>query len=404
MKKRGTAYVFAVIALAAVAAMGAKKGKGLHPGLVPLPDMPPIPADNPQTEAKVELGKLLYFDPRLSGDLSLACSDCHNPKAGWGDGSDICRGYPGTVHWRNCQTVVNSGYWAKLFWDGSSKSLEKQAKSAAQGAVAGNGEVDMMGARLAQVPEYVRRFREVFGSRRPSVPHAYQAIAAYERSINQPDTPYDRYLKGDDKALSAAEKRGLAIFTGKGNCVACHDGPLLSDEKYHHLGVPENEGFDDDALKQITWRYEQYAKGSTQEAYKKAKIDVGAYFVAKNKQLLGKFRTPMLRYLKYTAPYMHNGVFFTLREVIDFYDNGGGEDLVKAQFGRDAKSPLIKPLGLTDKDKADLEAFLLSTSGAEIIHEIPTLPPYGVMKPGGELSKAPAAGAPSTTAIAQEAP
>ena len=132
---------------------------------------------------------MLYFDTRLSGDLSLSCATCHHPELGWTDGSDIGRGYPGTTHWRNIQTIINSAYYAKLFWGGSSTSLEKQAPSAAKGAVAGNGEDDMMEERLRQVPEYVQRFRQVFGSEWPEIRDAWRAIAAFERTLTQPDTP-----------------------------------------------------------------------------------------------------------------------------------------------------------------------------------------------------------------------
>ncbi|MCK5621610.1 MAG: cytochrome-c peroxidase, partial [Alphaproteobacteria bacterium] len=124
---------------------------------------PPIPADNPMTPEKIELGKLLFFDTRLSGDASIACSTCHEPNQGWGFSNDISRGYPGTIHWRNSQTLINSAYYNKLFWAGAAGSLESQGPAAAKGGVAGNGESDMMEARLAFIPEYRERFNKVFG-------------------------------------------------------------------------------------------------------------------------------------------------------------------------------------------------------------------------------------------------
>jgi cytochrome c peroxidase len=350
------------------------------PPLAALPSKPPIPADNKMTPEKIELGKYLYFDPRLSGDLAIACVDCHQPAAGWGDGSDICRGYPGTVHWRNCQTIVNSAYYAKLFWGGSSLSLEKQAKSAAQGGVAGNGEVDMMEERLAQIPVYVERFNHVFGEGRPTIGHAYQAIAAFERTIIQPDTPFDKFMLGNKRAISSKAKRGKRIFEGKARCIKCHNGALFSDEKYYNLGVPPNDGVDDDAMKQITFRFEHYAKGSTEEVYRKSKIDLGEYYVSKNKQMMGTFRTPSLRYIKYTAPYMHNGVFWDLEEVVDFYNQGGGTDQVAKDFSIATKSRLIKPLGLTNSEKEALLEFLETLSGPEIIIAPPKLPEYKSIK------------------------
>jgi len=341
---------------------------------------PPIPADNPQTEEKAELGKLLYFDNRLSGDASLSCATCHDPKFGWTDGNDICRGYPGTSHWRNCQTVVNTAYYNKIFWAGSTTSLEAQAPSAALGGVAGNGERDMLEERLRQIPKYVRLFKEVFGTERPELPDAWKAIAAFERSLVQRDTPFDKYMNGDDSALSELAKTGMDLFQGKAGCIQCHSGAFLTNENYYNLGVPENEGFQEDALKQITFRFEQYAKGVPEEVYRKTKTDLGLYYRMKRPEDMGKFRTPTLRYLEYTVPYMHNGFFYSLEEVIEFYDQGGGEDQIEKQFGHSTKTDKLKPLGLTQEEKDALVAFLASLSGEEIIRETPVLPDYEVMK------------------------
>lgn len=330
---------------------------------------PPIPADNPMSDAKVELGKLLFFDPILSGNYGMACAACHLPDAGWAVQDKISFGYPGTTHWRNSQTIVNAAYYSKLFWAGSSKSLEGQARSAARGGVAGNGEDDMMEARLAFVPTYRERFKEVFGDDWPNVRHAYMAIAAFQRTIVQTDTPFDQYMNGDDAALSDQQKRGLELFAGKANCIACHNGALLSDEQYYNTGVPPYDGWETDPLAQITFRFEIFAKGSTQDMYRTVKDDPGLYFRAKYAEHKGKFRTPSLRYTKYTFPYMHNGMLETLRDVVVFYNNGGGEN----EFGK-TKSPLIKPLGLTDAEIDDIVAFVESLSGEEILMDEPDLP------------------------------
>ncbi|NNJ77069.1 MAG: cytochrome-c peroxidase [Anderseniella sp.] len=337
--------------------------------LAPLGD-PPNPADNPTTPEKLELGKLLFFDGRLSGNGAMPCSACHLPDAGWDFPEKISLGYPGTTHWRNSQTIVNSAYYGKLFWAGSSKSLEGQARSAARGGVAGNGEDDMMEARLAFVPEYRKRFKSVFGDTWPNVRHAYMAIAAFERTLVQTDTPFDNYMRGDDKALDASQKRGLDLFTGKAGCVQCHTGAMLTNEKYYNLGVPPYDGWETDALAQITFRFELYAKGVTQDKYQKYKDDPGYYFRTKQVADLGKFRVPSLRYTKYTAPYMHNGMLASLADVVEFYNAGGGENEFSA-----TKTKLIKPLGLNDKEKADLVAFIESLSGERIVMEQPDLPP-----------------------------
>lgn len=332
---------------------------------------PPIPLDNPQTEAKIELGKMLFFDPRLGGNPSTPCSACHNPDVGWDVEAKVSFGYPGTQHWRNSQTIVNSAYYGKLFWAGSSKSLESQAKSAASGAVAGNGEADMMEARLAFVPEYREAFREIFGDEWPRISNAWRAIAAFERTIVQTDTPFDNYVRGDESALTEEQKAGLDLFAGKAGCIECHNGALFSDEKYYNTGVPPLDEWEEDALKQITFRYELYAKGSTEKMYRHTKDDPGFYFRTKQASDKGKFRTPSLRYTAYTEPYMHNGMLETLEDVVEFYNQGGGEN----EFSSN-KSELIKPLGLSDSEKAQLVAFLRSLSGDEILIEEPDLPDY----------------------------
>ncbi len=349
---------------------------------------PPIPADNLQSvdeygfpimdDPKVQLGKVLFYENRLSGDASISCADCHSDDFGWTDGSDLCRGYAGTSHWRNCQTIVNSAYYAKLFWDGASTSLESQAVSAASGGVSGNGERDMMEERLRQIPEYVEQFNAVFGTRWPNLEDAWRAIAAFERTLVQPDTPFDLYMRGDATAMSPDAVAGMVLFEGKAGCIQCHSGPLLSDEKYYNLGVDENPAFEQDQSRQITFRYEQYSKGVPEEIYRQTKTDLGLYYKTKRTDDMGKFRTPSLRYLTFTAPYMHNGAFYTLEEVVEFYNAGGGEDQVKRNFDFGTKSALIQPLGLTSTEEQQLVSFMESLTGDEIRMDRPVLPRYGV--------------------------
>lgn len=337
------------------------------PPLGLLPSVP-IPRDNPQTPAKVELGKMLFFDPRTSGDASTSCASCHDPRQGWGDGGDLSRGYPGTQHWRNSQTVINSAYLKKLFWAGGVGSLETQAIAAATGNLAGNGSPEMIQERLRQIPEYVRRFKEVFGEL-PTFLNAVKAISSFERTVvsDPRKVPFDRYMRGDKSALSEAAVKGLKLFQGKGRCIQCHHGALLTDEDFHNLAVPNNSAFTEDPLRQIAMRFVAKIKGVPN--YMKVDRDLGLFLETKRNEDIGKFRTPPLRELKYTAPYMHNGVFFTLEEVIDFYDQGAGND--------PSKSPLMKPLGLTAEDKKALLAFLESLSSSEpIIVEAPALPEY----------------------------
>jgi cytochrome c peroxidase len=373
-----TALAVATVSLAPAVTAADKPmaKKPAIPALGPLPPVP-IPSDNPQTPEKVELGKMLFWDSRLGGDASSPCVVCHEPGKGWGDGGEISRGYPGTQHWRNSQTVLNAAYYNKLFWEGSVTSLEGQAPSAAEGNVAGNGDPSLMEMRMRFIPEYVARFKKVFGVDWPRMFHAYQAISAFERTLvsDAKQVPFDRYAMGDKNALNESQKRGMALYNGKAGCIQCHNGPLASDQKFYSLGVPENEVFRTDALYQVTHRWEHYQKGVTEKDYRGADKDLGLYYITKNPKDIGKFRTPSLRELKYTAPFMHNGIFYTLDEVVDFYNKGGGE----ANWPN--KTALLKPLGLSDQEKKDLVAFLEALSmDKPLLMDPPKLPPYAPMK------------------------
>ena len=341
------------------------------PPLAALPPVP-VPEDQPLTEDRVRLGKLLFFDARLSGDASIGCVDCHDPKKGWGDGGDLSRGYPGTVHWRNSQTVVNSAYLNAWFWTSSSSTLEKQAHSAITGSLAGNLKPVLAEERMKQIPEYVELFKRVYGAA-PNYDRALSAIAAYERTIVSDDAPFDKYMRGDKSALTEAQLRGKALFEGKASCIVCHNGALATDQKHYNIGVPKNPAFEEDPQRQIAMRERMRSKGFEEKDYLHLDRDPGRFRATKDKADIGKFRTPPLRYTVYSAPYMHNGAFFTLEEVVDFYNRGGDDD----PFG--TKTDKIKPLGLDDKEKADLVAFLESFSGTELIVERPKVPPYGLL-------------------------
>jgi cytochrome c peroxidase len=334
---------------------------------------------------------MLFFDPRVGGDASTGCSTCHEPDQGWAWAEDFSRGYPGTVHWRNSQSIINSAYFPRQFWAGSASSNEKQAKAAAKGGVAGNGEDDIMEARMAVIPEYRERFKKVFGTEWPLIDDVWLAISAFERTMNttgEYEVPLDKYLKGDKSALDEQQVRGMALFNGKAGCINCHNGSLATDLDYHNIGIPPNKRWEEDGLAQVTFRFEQYAKGQTEEGYRAAKSDWGFYYRSKNKWDRGKFRTAPLRYIEYTAPYMHNGVFYTLEEVVDFYNAGGFDEEERTTLFPENKSKLIKPLGLSDEEKEDLVAFLGAFSGPEITMEKPKQPPYAPLFTKAELEAA----------------
>ncbi|MHB8422164.1 MAG: cytochrome-c peroxidase [Leptospirales bacterium] len=297
--------------------------------LTALPPSPPVPSGNLQTDSKVALGKALFFDPRLSVNGSISCAFCHVPTAGYADPKPVSFGVGGKRGGRNAPSVLNAAYFPLQFWDGRAGSLEEQAIGPLTNPVEmANPNYRSIVLRLNKVHSYRVAFYRVFGAG-VSVDRIARAIASFERTLVTPNSPYDRYMMGEKNALTASQKRGLAIFQGKGRCVTCHNGFLLSDKEYHNLGVPQS--------------------GTPS-------VDVGRYVVTHDTADKGRFRTPSLRNVALTAPYMHDGVFRTLNQVVDFYDRGGG----KTPFAKDA---LIVPLHLSKREKADLISFLQSLSG-----------------------------------------
>lgn len=298
--------------------------------LVPLPPSPPIPLSNLETSAKIALGKKLFFDPRLSINGSISCAFCHMPKAGFADPRPVSIGVGGKRGGRNAPPVLNAAYLNLQFWDGRAGSLEEQAIGPLTNPVEmANPNNQRVVDRLRKISEYQRSFHEVFGGD-VAIDRIAQAIAAYERTLVTPHSPYDQYLMGDSKALSPAQKRGFTLFKGKARCVLCHSGVLLSDQSYHNLGVPQTGTLS---------------------------VDVGRYAVTHNPEDKGKFRTPSIRNVALTAPYMHDGTFRTLDQVVDFYNKGGG----RSRFT--TKDSLLVPLHLSAKEKKDLVAYLRSLSG-----------------------------------------
>ncbi|MFH2203260.1 MAG: cytochrome c peroxidase [Elusimicrobiota bacterium] len=322
------------------------------PPLAPLPPVP-VPEDNPLTPEKIALGGMLFHDFRIAGDGETYCMACHEPAMGWGDSNDVSQGHAGSLDWRNTQTLLNAAYYSKLNWDGAKISLEEQARSAITSNLSGNGDMVMIEERLAQVPEFVEHFKRAFGIERPNFESVLKALASFIRAVPlSRGVPFDAYMKGDTSALSAAAVRGRRLFAGKAGCIQCHNGALVSDQDFHATGVPGNPAFDHIAL-----RFQHAIHGVPEAVYRDADADSGLYLVTQRAEDAGKFRTPSLRELKVTAPYMHNGVFATLEEVIEFYDQGGG--------ATPNKSPRLKPLKLAPQEKQDLLAFLESLSGTE---------------------------------------
>lgn len=297
-------------------------------GLPPLP----VPAANPQTKAKIDLGRQLYFDKRLSIDDTVSCASCHDPKKGWSNGAQFATGVRGQVGGRNSPTIVNSAYQTKAtFWDGraaqssptAGDALEAQALGPIQNPIEMDMKLDALLPKLNKIDGYKQQFQAVFGTD-VTADGIAKAIASFERTVISGNAPVDRYIGGDSKSLSAAAERGFKLFRSgnKANCTACHNGRNFTDGAYHNLGV----GMD--------------AK----------EPDLGRFAVTKSDGDKGAFKTPTLREIARTAPYMHDGSLKTLEEVVEFYAKGGRENSWLDEE--------MLPLKLSAEEKADLVTFL----------------------------------------------
>lgn len=292
----------------------------------------PVPADNPMSDEKVELGKKLFFDSRLSGNNKLSCVSCHATGAGYGDNRPTFVGFEGHQGARNSPTIINSGYYTSNFWDGRAGSLEEQALGPIQSQFEMNQNLDELVTELNAVPAYVDEFNNVFNEK-IAAENIAKAIAAFERTITITDTRFDRFLAGETNALNKQEIEGMKLFAGKANCLSCHAGQTLTDNSFHNLGM---EG------------------------------DDGRFAVTKQEEDKGKFKTPALRGVAHTGPFMHNGSLATLKDVVNYYNEGGGN--------HPNKDPLIKPINLTDQEVNSLVAFLESMSGEVPVVDVPKLP------------------------------
>lgn len=296
-----------------------------------------IPADNPLTAAKINLGKQLYFDKRLSADGSVSCATCHAPDKGFSDGRPTSRGIKGQVGGRNAPVTINRLFSKEQFWDGRADSLEDQALGPVQNPIEMGNTLDGMLATLNKIPGYRDQFRKVFGTDATKEGVA-KAIAAFERTLLCGNSAFDKFEAGDKTALSASAQRGLSLFRGKAECAKCHAGFNFTDEGYHNVGV----GMD------------------------RPKPDLGRYEVTKADANKGAFKTPILRNIAASAPYFHDGSTKTLEEVIEYYVRGG---IKNPHLSAD-----VKPLNLTAQEKADLVAFLKSLSCPELKVAAPALP------------------------------
>jgi cytochrome c peroxidase len=308
------------------------------PDIGPLPAPGPVPTGNVRDAAKIELGKQLFFDGRLSRNNQVSCAYCHIPGSGFSDPHPTSLGVDDLIGGRQAPTILNAAFSPLLFWDGRAKSLEEQTLGPIQNPVEMAETLEHLVVKLRTVKGYRRQFRNVFGAE-ISPQGIANAVAAFARTLISTNSAFDRYSLGNKQAMNQAAIRGMALFKDKARCILCHNGPNFTDNQFHNLGVPQVGPL---------------------------KTDLGRYDVTSRERDKGAFKTPTLRSILETAPYMHDGVFLGLDEVIDFLDRGGGPN--------PNLSPLIKPLGLTQEEKADLLAFLEALTGTPLKIESPQLP------------------------------
>lgn len=301
--------------------------------VIPL-GLPPIkwPADNPYSKKKAELGRLLYFDKRLSSDGTISCATCHSVPRAYTDHRKLAQGILGRNGSRHTPTIINAAYQKILFWDGRAASLEEQSK----GPIGNNHEMTLSTTpheahqqcrdRIKKIEGYRTLFKEVFDNDECTIDEIAKAIATFERTVISGNSPYDRYKAGDKSAMTAQQIDGYKVFI-KSRCITCHGGPIFTFDQFFNIGV----GMD------------------------ATNPDLGRYNITHEEKDRGSFKTPTLREVAHTYPYMHDGSLRTLEEVIDYYDKGG--------IPNSNLNPLIHPLNLSKKDKKDLLAFLHALNG-----------------------------------------
>jgi len=302
---------------------------------------PPSPADNQPTPERVELGKMLFFDPRLSSERNLACANCHNPVFGWTDGLPTAKGFKSKVLGRETPTIVNSGYTTLQMWDGRRASLEDQAMGPMESQDEMAMDLSALFSWLNSNPTYQAAFSRAYPGEAVDKATTSKAIAAFERTIISDDSPFDRWVRGDKTAMSARQVHGFRLFEdpAKGNCAVCHAAPNFTDGGFHNIGLA---------------------------VYGRTNPDVGRFAIKPLPSLKGAFKTPTLRDIALTAPYFHDGSARSLIEVVEHYNKGGE---TKTDL-----SPEIKPLNLTREEMQDIVAFMQALTTPPKPVTLPLLP------------------------------
>lgn len=317
-----------------------------------LPEME-FPADNPYSEEKSKLGKTLFFDPRLSKSGQIACASCHNPELGWTDNSTRSFGHNRKTGSRNSMTILNVGHAKELFWDGRATSLEDQAKFPIPDKLEMNMQLELAVENIRNIEGYKPLFKKAFGDEEVTMQKIQKAIATFERTVKSPPSKFDKFVTGKSDKFTDQEVLGMHLFRTKARCINCHNTGYFSDNQYHNNG--------------------QTLFGTKDE-------DFGRYNVTGKIEDIGKFRTPTIREVANTRPWMHHGHFPSLLDVVEFYNLGNPAPIQNKYkgVGRDSlipkTSPLLKKLNLNREEIDAVIAFIntLSTPTRRTI--IPTLP------------------------------
>lgn len=309
---------------------------------------PEFPADNPYSEAKEDLGKKLFFDPRLSKSGQISCANCHDPELAWADGRRVAYGHDRQLGTRNAPTVLNIVYAKKYFWDGRAATLEDQAKAPIENPVEMNFHSRLAVKTIAKIKGYKEHFMKAFGSDKVTEENIVKAIATFERTIVSPKSKFDKFVSGEKDAFTDSEINGLHLFRTKANCINCHNTPYFSDQKFHNVG--------------LTYFGREYE-------------DLGLYTISKKNEDVGKFKTATLREISQTAPYMHNGLFPNIRGVLNMYNAGmPTEKRNRESQLAPQKSKMLEKLNLTDEELTDLENFLNTLHSYKYKMRAPELP------------------------------
>lgn len=324
------------IVAAAIAPMGLADTAAMPRDPWLRPAVAPAPADNAVTPERVALGQMLFFDTRLSAKGAMACASCHNPSLGWSDGRATAVGHDMKVLARSTPTILNAAFNSIQMWDGRKATLEEQALGPF-GADEQNLPLEELERRVKANPGYVALFAGAYPGEGVTRITIAKAIASYERTVLSTESSFDRWRAGDASAVSPGVKRGFEVFNGKGNCALCHQGFNFTDSGFHNIGLAAN-----------------------------AEDDIARFANRRVAVLKGAFKTPTLRDVALTAPYMHNGSYATLEEVVEHYDRGGD---VKTHL-----SANMRPLGLTSAEKRELVEFMLALTGEPKAVVVPRLP------------------------------